>query len=148
MSDWMYLLTMTQRPTPLSVGALYGAFALVSTGANIATQHLVVLAYGGPLQAPAYLVCGTGAGLVVKYLLDANFIFRFKTRDLVHTGQTFSAYSLMGVVTTLVFWSVELAFQAVFHTEAMRYVGACVGLTIGYALKYQLDKRFVFRARA
>jgi putative flippase GtrA len=138
----------TQRRSSWSIGALYSAFALVSTGANIAMQHLVVMAHSGPLQVAASLVFGTGAGLVVKYLLDANFIFRFKTRDLAHTGQTFSAYSLMGVVTTLVFWTVELAFHAAFHTEAMRYVGACIGLAIGYALKYQLDKRFVFRARA
>ena len=28
----------------------------------------------------------------------------------------------------------------------MRYVGAVIGLTIGYMTKYQLDRRFVFRA--
>ena len=31
-----------------------------------------------------------------------------------------------------------------FRTEAMRYVGAVIGLSIGYVAKYRLDKRFVF----
>ncbi len=135
------------RRNSMSVGALYVALALVSTGANIGMQHLVVMAYAGALQVPASLVFGTGAGLVVKYILDAKFIFRFQARDPVHSGQTFGLYSLMGLITTAVFWTSELSFHMAFQTEGMRYVGACLGLALGYALKYQLDKRFVFSRR-
>jgi putative flippase GtrA len=120
------------------------AFALFSTSANIATQHLVVMIYTGPMEVMASLVFGTGAGLAIKYILDAKFIFRFRSHGAVHTGQTFGLYSMMGLATTAVFWASELAFQMTFRTEAMRYVGACIGLALGYALKYQLDKRFVF----
>jgi positive regulator of sigma E activity len=50
----------------------------------------------------------------------------------------------MGVFTTLIFWLTEYAFHLVFLTDEMRYIGAILGLSVGYYVKYQLDKRFVF----
>ena len=43
------------------------------------------------------------------------------------------------------FWGAETAF-ALADVEAMRYFGAIVGLSIGYVLKFQFDRRFVFPA--
>ena len=51
----------------------------------------------------------------------------------------------MGLFTTFVFWGVEFAFQYVFGTDGMRYLGGAIGLTIGSIIKYKLDKRFVFK---
>ena len=42
----------------------------------------------------------------------------------------------------------EFAFQLLFGTDGMRYLGGVVGLTVGYFIKYRLDKRFVFVDRA
>jgi putative flippase GtrA len=50
----------------------------------------------------------------------------------------------MGVFTTVIFWSVEYAFYLTFATDTMRYVGGVIGLAIGFYVKYQLDKKFVF----
>jgi putative flippase GtrA len=50
----------------------------------------------------------------------------------------------MGLATTAIFWSVEFGFDRIFGTAHMRYVGAVIGLAIGYIVKYYLDKRFVF----
>ena len=44
-----------------------------------------------------------------------------------------------------IFWGLEFGFNWVFHTKEMRYLGGIIGLAIGYLIKYQLDKRFVFR---
>lgn len=93
------------------------------------------------------VIVGTGTGLVVKYLLDKQFIFRFQTRDAKHEGKTFLLYSLMGVFTTLIFWLLEFSFHYLFGTESLRYLGATIGLVIGYGVKYYLDKRYVFSAR-
>jgi preprotein translocase subunit SecA len=38
----------------------------------------------------------------------------------------------------------EFGFDFLFGTKLMRYVGGVIGLAIGYAIKYQLDKRYVF----
>ena len=50
----------------------------------------------------------------------------------------------MGIMTTVIFWGFEILFDYIFHTKAWRYAGGVLGLTIGYSIKYYLDKRFVF----
>ena len=50
----------------------------------------------------------------------------------------------MGLVTTALFWGTETAFWLLWGTEAMRELGAVLGLSVGYVVKYNLDKRYVF----
>ncbi len=93
---------------------------------------------------PLSILVGTAAGLPIKYVLEKRHIFSFKADSLTHDGSIFVLYSLMGVVTTALFWGIEYAFHLVFITDAMRYLGGVIGLTLGYFIKYHLDKRFVF----
>ena len=60
----------------------------------------------------------------------------------------FSGYALMGVATTLLFWATETVFYLIWGTDLAREIGAVIGLSAGYLIKYQLDARFVFRAKA
>ncbi|MCB1361117.1 MAG: GtrA family protein [Rhodobacter sp.] len=123
----------------------YGAFAVVATLVNLGLQRLVLAALGTTVvQYLIALVLGTGAGLVVKYLLDKRWIFAdFETGARAH-GRKFTLYTVMGLVTTAIFWASETAFWWVFRTDAARELGAVLGLAVGYVVKYQLDKRFVF----
>lgn len=131
---------MTKSAT---IALLYAVFAVISTATNIASQEVVRLALGGDvLYVP--LAFGTGVGLVTKYLLDKKWIFQYKTENAAHDAKTFTLYTSMGVITTVIFWGMELGFNAVFGTPTMRYVGGVIGLSIGYFVKYRLDKRFVF----
>jgi len=50
----------------------------------------------------------------------------------------------MGIITTLLFWGVELGFDYFFDHHLAKYAGAITGLSLGYLIKYHLDKRFVF----
>ena len=50
----------------------------------------------------------------------------------------------MGLGTTAIFWGFEFSFDYLFDLKEMRYFGAVMGLSIGYYLKYKLDKKFVF----
>ena len=90
------------------------------------------------------MIAGTAVGLIVKYVLDKRFIFRFSANSVAHDGYVFVLYTVMGIVTTAMFWVVELGFDHLFATREMRYVGAALGLTLGYVTKYRLDKRYVF----
>lgn len=129
----------------LNIAALYLLFAAIATAVNIGTQWLVVRTFPWPaLSMYAAIAAGTLTGLVVKYVLDKKWIFRFVTKGNLHGSRTFVLYTVMGGVTTLIFWGSELVFELLFRTEAMRYVGAVIGLSIGYVAKYRLDKRFVF----
>jgi len=126
----------------------YAVFAVMATIVNIWVQELASSVYAGPFQVAASVGAGTIAGLVVKYLLDKRYIFRFQTKNAIHDGQLFIVYALMGVVTTTIFWGFEFGFGYLFQAKALRYLGGIIGLAIGYLSKYHLDKQFVFRQGA
>ncbi len=105
---------------------------------------LVVKIYTGPYSIMVSIVAGTGIGMIVKYLLDKRYIFKYRTVNLIHDGQTFFLYGTMGVFTTLIFWVAEWGFYWLFENKELRYIGAVIGLIVGYFVKYRLDKRFVF----
>lgn len=126
----------------------YAILALIATAANVATQDLMVRIYTGPVFLILSIGAGTAVGLVAKYLLDKRYIFRFRARSAAHDGRVFVLYACMGLVTTAFFWSVEYIFHVLYGSTEMRYLGACIGLAIGYLAKYYLDKRYVFRAEA
>ncbi len=122
----------------------YALFALLATGVNVAAQHLSLGAYAGPYGLGLAIGAGTGAGLVTKYILDRRWIFHAPAAAPKSQGRDFSLYTLTGLFTTSIFWGMELAFHQLFGTAFMRDLGAVLGLTIGYVIKYRLDKRFVF----
>lgn len=124
----------------------YAIFALIATAANIGAQDLAIRAYSGAFDILASIIVGTGAGLVVKYVLDKRYIFRFRARSVAHDTRTFALYTVMGLATTVVFWGFEFGFHHLFETREMRYLGGIIGLAIGYLTKYHLDKRYVFRS--
>jgi putative flippase GtrA len=128
------------------IAARYSLFAAVATLVNLASQWLGLQVYGGPWALPLAMAVGTAAGLAAKYLLDKRWIFNDRTTGLWTHTRKFSLYTLMGVVTTAIFWGTELLFDAVSPDGKMRFLGGALGLTIGYALKYQLDNHFVFEA--
>jgi putative flippase GtrA len=126
---------------------LYVAFAIVATIVNLFTQEITSTLFQYEYEIIISMFTGTLAGLVVKYLLDKKFIFKFETKNQKQDITTFFFYSLMGVVTTVLFWVTEYTFDLWFETKTMRYVGAVIGLGIGYLTKYYLDKKYVFVER-
>ena len=124
---------------------MYTIFAIFATVANIAGQEVSINIYQGPFSIMLSIFVGTGVGLVLKYWLDKRYIFQYQTSSIQHGSKTFTLYTVMGVVTTFIFWGFELGFDAIYDSKEMRYLGGVIGLAIGYFVKYQLDKRFVFR---
>lgn len=125
---------------------LYVLFAGLSMMANLLTQEAVFRT--APVAAlPLAILAGTAAGFVVKYVLDKKWVF--SDRYTTH-GEELRKVSLYGVFsgfTTLIFWAFEVTFWAVWGTDFAKYAGAVLGLAIGYAVKYRLDRTFVFRER-
>ena len=132
----------------MRLALVYAIIAVIAMMANLAVQALSVRLWSGIWQIEISVLAGTAVGLVVKYVLDKIYIFRFKADNAVHDAQTFILYTAMGVVTTLIFWGFEFAFYSAFDDKRMRYIGGLIGLTLGYWAKYHLDKRFVFRLAA
>jgi len=122
----------------------YTIFAAISTLFNLLFQYFSFLAYIGFGSLYVAMLFGTLAGLVAKYILDKKFIFYHTPTDKKDNAKKFALYSLMGVFTTIIFWGTEIAFDTLFQDPNAKYLGAIIGLSIGYFIKYFLDKKFVF----
>lgn len=133
---------MTKTATKIAV--LYTLFAVLSTAINIGSQMLSIWIYKGPLSVEISILVGTVMGLPLRYFLEKRYIFNFTSKNLVHDGKLFVFYSAMGVITTLIFWGTEYTFHLIYDSDFMRYLGGVLGLSIGFYVKYQLDKKYVF----
>lgn len=127
----------------------YTTFTIVAMALNLATQRVVLWLLNGLVALVVALVVaiamGTIVGLIVKYLLDKRWIFADASTGLATHTKKFGLYTLFGGLTTAIFWGSEAGFWIIYRTDIMREIGAIIGLTTGYVLKYQLDKRYVFR---
>ena len=122
----------------------YTIFAAIATLFNLLFQYFSFLIYIGFGSLYVAMLFGTLAGLVAKYILDKKFIFYHIPTDKKDNTKKFALYSLMGVFTTIIFWGVEIAFDTLSQDPNAKYLGAVIGLSIGYVIKYFLDKKYVF----
>ncbi len=122
----------------------YLVFAIISTVVNLLFQRFSFTLYDGFASLYIGMFVGTAAGLVCKYVLDKKFIFYHIPADKTQDAKKFVAYTLTGVITTVIFWGTEIGFDIIFGGEYARYIGAVIGLSIGYVSKYFLDKKYVF----
>ncbi len=122
----------------------YAFFALLAILANLATQRLVLLGGDTDNYFVLAVAAGTLVGLVIKYLLDKRWIFFDQSTGLKMHGRKFALYTIMGLATTAIFWGSETIFWLIWRSDLMRETGAILGLTVGYFVKYSLDRQFVF----
>jgi putative flippase GtrA len=124
----------------------YVIFAVLATLANLAAQEVVMrLAPVAPLALS--ILAGTVAGFVLKYVLDKKWVFDDRYGSHREELQKVTLYGAFSVLTTLIFWGFEVAFWTIWRTDLAKYTGAVLGLAIGYAAKFALDRTFVFRER-
>jgi putative flippase GtrA len=125
----------------------YSAFAVIATIANLVTQRGVLQIGDATGHFAVAVGAGTIVGLVIKYLLDKRWIFYDVETGVKNLSRKLSLYTAMGLITTAIFWGTETAFWLIWQTELMRELGAILGLSVGYVVKYNLDRRFVFTSR-
>jgi putative flippase GtrA len=124
----------------IKLAIIYTVLAAFSTLINISAQAISLPLYSGEFNFWLAIIFGTDAGLVSKYFLDKKYIFDVAPSSGANYVSSFLLYSTTGVITTFVFWG----FDYLFNSIPMHYLGAVIGLSIGYIIKYQLDKKFVF----
>jgi putative flippase GtrA len=124
----------------------YVIFAVLATLANLAAQEVVMrLAPVAPLTLS--ILAGTVAGFALKYVLDKKWVFDDRYGGHREELQKVTLYGAFSVLTTLIFWGFEVAFWTIWRTDLAKYTGAVIGLAIGYAAKFALDRTFVFKER-
>ena len=122
----------------------YAAFAGIAMVTNLSVQHIVMWGHSDMLHYVPAFAAGTLVGLLIKYLLDKRWIFQDIGTGKRQHGKKFSIYAFMGIFTTAIYFGSETAFFLIWKNEIARNIGAGLGLTVGYTIKYQLDSRFVF----
>jgi len=129
----------------MNIAVRYISFAIFATVVNISSQHVSFYIYNGFLNLYLAMFVGTLSGLILKYILDKKYIFYYNSKSRQYDGITFSLYSLTGIITTFIFWGFEMSFDYIFEDKNAKYLGAVIGLSIGYTVKYFLDKKLVFK---
>ena len=127
------------------IAYLYTLFAVLFTAINnIGSQIQSIWIYKAPFFVKISILVGSAMGLPLCYFLVKRYIFNFISKNLVQDVKLFVFYSAMGVITTLIFWGTEYGFHLIYDTDFMRYLGGIIGLSLGFYIKYQLDKKYVF----
>lgn len=104
--------------------------------------------YSGMHSGEIPISVGTLICLPINYVLKKRHIFEFSTDNFAPNSRLFFRHAFMGIFTTALFRVIAYVFHWVFGTDSMRYLGGTLGLTLGYFIKYRLDKRFVFVAKS
>lgn len=127
------------------IAVKYILFAVIATLLNLFFQWLSFSCYSGFGALYVAMFFGTLSGLIIKYILDKKWIFYHTPKDKKDDAKKFIIYSFMGLFTTLIFWVTEMLFFYLIPNPNAKYIGATLGLALGYTIKYFLDKKFVFR---
>ena len=123
----------------------YCFFAILATLVNLYVQRLILNIENSFTFLLYAIFCGTLIGLFIKFILDKYFIFFNYEKKIKDNSKMFLKYTIMGIFTTIVFWVIESVFWLIWQTEMMREIGAIIGLSIGYILKFGLDRKYVFK---
>ncbi|MET1256093.1 GtrA family protein [Aliikangiella maris] len=122
----------------------YIFFAIIAILINLLFQYLSFKLYMGFGSLYIAMFVGTLTGLIAKYILDKKYIFYHHPSGKADEVKKFILYSIMGIITTGIFWGTEVAFDLIFSYPNAKYLGAIIGLSIGYIIKYFLDRKYVF----
>ena len=119
----------------------YSLFAVVAILLNLLAQYI---SFSNFYNIYIAMGVGTIVGLVAKYILDKKYIFDYVSKNTIDNARKFVLYTITGITTTVIFWLTELSFDIIFINNSAKYIGAIIGLSIGYFIKYFLDKKYVF----
>ncbi len=122
----------------------YLLFSIIAIFINIGSQRLIFDISESDHVFIFAISTGTLAGFVSKYIFDKYLIFNDQSSIITEETKKLFKYSFFAVFTTAIFWFTEYIFWIVYQTHNAREIGAIIGLSIGYYLKYNLDKKYVF----
>jgi putative flippase GtrA len=134
------------NPLPRKIAFLYICCAGFSMLINICIQMISISLYTKIYAIEVSILAGTLSGLPLRYFLEKQYIFSYQAKNLKHDVALFLPYCLTSILTTLIFWGFEYSFHKLFDHNFLRYVGGIIGLSIGFYIKYELDKKFIFIA--
>lgn len=89
----------------------------------------------------------TVGAFVFKFFVDKLFIFKDRTENISAGLLQVIIYGLFAVFTTAIFYASQLSFKLLFVFDYSEYIGGALGLTLGYTVKFLLDRKYVFNRK-
>ncbi|MCU7834269.1 MAG: GtrA family protein [gamma proteobacterium symbiont of Taylorina sp.] len=123
----------------------YTLFSIIAIFVNLLFQYISFQIYHGFASLYIAILIGTISGLICKYTLDKKYIFFHISKNKKDNINDFLLYASTGALITSLFWVSEIIFDKIFEHEQAKYLGAVIGLSIGYTTKYFLDKKYIFK---
>jgi positive regulator of sigma E activity len=119
----------------------YFLFSFFSILINIVSQEITLYFYTNIFIS---IINGTITGFIFKFYVDKKYIF--SGENTIFSMKELFLYASTAILTTIIFWSFELIFLYLFESKAFKIFGAVLGLSIGFLIKYQLDKKITFNS--
>jgi putative flippase GtrA len=98
-----------------------------------------------PVDMPELI--GSGIAVVItyitKFVLDKFIVFEKKSTDFKQTGNEFVKYFFFAILTTILNIGIQFILRF-FTPEAWITIRIIIALTIGYIVKFLLDRKYVF----
>lgn len=121
--------------------SVYFLFVLVASSVNFLTQELIYF-----LVANIYISIffGLATSMVVKYLTNKKYVFRYRAASRTDEVVVFFRYALSGAVVAGLFIGIELSFYYYLDSLYRRQIGIVVALCVTALIKFVIDERWVF----
>jgi putative flippase GtrA len=87
-------------------------------------------------------IVAVGITYVTKFILDKFIVFKRKKIELKETSKEFFKYFGFAIITTIINISIQFILTNFFKTPLE--ISVIVALSIGYFLKFLLDRKYVF----
>ena len=87
-------------------------------------------------------IVAVGITYVTKFILDKFIVFKRKKIELKETSKEFFKYFGFAIITTIINIGIQFILTNFFKTPLE--ISVIVALSIGYFLKFLLDRKYVF----
>jgi len=120
----------------------YFCVASSSIVLNILIQFLSVQIYRGIFFIELSIIIATLLTMPTRYFIEKNYVFYGLQKS--SDSLSFSMYTFSAIVSTIIFWSIEYSFHLIYYSDLLRYLGGILGLSIGFIIKFFIDKLYIF----
>lgn len=88
-------------------------------------------------------VVAVGITYITKFILDKFIVFKKTTIELRETSEEFAKYFAFAIVTTIINIGIQFLLTNFFGSPLE--ISMIVALSIGYTIKFILDRKYVFK---
>ncbi len=107
----------------------------------ICTFYCSIVPYNMPELVGS--IVAVGITYVTKFILDKFIVFKKTTLELKETSEEFAKYFAFAIVTTII--NIGIQFLLTNFLGTPLEISILIALSVGYSIKFILDRKYVFK---